>query len=54
MTQQIKQTEGSLGYVELIYALSNGLPFAHIKNSGREVRGAFPRLGDGCRGRAQI
>ena len=33
MTQQIKQTEGSLGYVELIYALSNGLPYADIKNS---------------------
>jgi phosphate transport system substrate-binding protein len=33
VTQQIKQTEGSLGYVELIYALSNGLPYAHIKNS---------------------
>ncbi len=33
VTQQIKQTEGSLGYVELIYALSNGLPYADIKNS---------------------
>ena len=33
VTQQIKQTEGALGYVELIYALSNGLPYADIKNS---------------------
>ena len=33
VTQQIKQTEGSLGYVELIYALSNGLPYANIQNS---------------------
>jgi len=32
VTQQVKQTEGSLGYVELIYALSNGLPYADIKN----------------------
>src|SRR5437762_2440714 len=33
VTQQIKQTEGALGYVELIYALSNNLPYASIKNS---------------------
>jgi phosphate transport system substrate-binding protein len=34
VTQQVKQTEGALGYVELIYALSNGLPYAQIENSG--------------------
>jgi phosphate transport system substrate-binding protein len=33
VTQQVKQTEGSLGYVELIYALSNGLPYADVKNA---------------------
>jgi phosphate transport system substrate-binding protein len=32
VTQQVKQTEGSLGYVELIYALSNDLPYADIEN----------------------
>jgi phosphate transport system substrate-binding protein len=32
VTQQVKQTEGSLGYVELIYALANGLPYADVKN----------------------
>ena len=32
VTQQVKQTEGSLGYVELIYALSNGLPYGEVKN----------------------
>jgi phosphate transport system substrate-binding protein len=32
VTQQVKQTEGALGYVELIYALSNDLPYADIKN----------------------
>jgi len=32
VTQQVKQTEGSLGYVELIYAISNSLPYAQIKN----------------------
>ncbi|HKP49536.1 MAG TPA: phosphate ABC transporter substrate-binding protein PstS, partial [Gemmatimonadales bacterium] len=33
VTQQVKQTEGSLGYVELIYALSNNLPYADVKNA---------------------
>lgn len=28
----VKQTPGSIGYVELIYAKSNGLNFAHLKN----------------------
>jgi phosphate transport system substrate-binding protein len=37
VTQQVKQSEGSIGYVELIYALSNGLPAAEIKNAA----GAF-------------
>ncbi len=33
VTQQVKQSAGSIGYVELIYALSNGLPAAEIKNA---------------------
>jgi phosphate transport system substrate-binding protein len=36
VTQQVKQTEGSIGYVELIYAISNSLPYAHIKNAAGE------------------
>ncbi|HEY3013390.1 MAG TPA: phosphate ABC transporter substrate-binding protein PstS [Gemmatimonadales bacterium] len=32
VTQQVKQTEGAIGYVELIYAISNGLPYAWIRN----------------------
>jgi phosphate transport system substrate-binding protein len=32
VTQQVKQSEGAIGYVELIYALSNGLPAADIRN----------------------
>src|SRR5262249_41789385 len=32
VTGQIKQLEGSIGYVELIYALQNKLPFAALKN----------------------
>ena len=33
VTQQVKQTDGALGYVELIYAISNNLPYAEIKNA---------------------
>ncbi|MBS1240999.1 MAG: phosphate transporter substrate-binding protein, PhoT family [Gemmatimonadetes bacterium] len=33
VTQQIKQLEGSLGYVELVYAASNKLPVALVKNA---------------------
>jgi phosphate transport system substrate-binding protein len=32
VTQQVKQVEGALGYVELIYAISNKLPYALVKN----------------------
>ncbi len=32
VTGLVKQTPGSLGYVELIYALSNELPYASVKN----------------------
>lgn len=33
VTQQVKQLEGTLGYVELVYALGNRLPYAQVKNS---------------------
>jgi phosphate transport system substrate-binding protein len=33
VTQQVKQTQGALGYVELIYAISNKLPYAEVKNA---------------------
>ena len=33
VTQQVKQSEGAIGYVELIYAISNGLPYAALKNA---------------------
>lgn len=32
----VKQTPGSIGYVELIYALQNKLPFADLKNADGE------------------
>jgi phosphate transport system substrate-binding protein len=37
VTQSVKQTEGAIGYVELIYAISNNLPYAWLKNA----EGAF-------------
>jgi phosphate transport system substrate-binding protein len=33
---QVKQTPGAIGYVELIYALQNKMPFADVKNSAGE------------------
>jgi phosphate transport system substrate-binding protein len=33
VTQSVKQTEGAIGYVELIYALANKLPAPAIKNA---------------------
>jgi phosphate transport system substrate-binding protein len=33
VTQQVKQSEGSVGYVELAYALANSLPVGQLKNA---------------------
>ncbi len=33
VTQQVKQTDGAIGYVELIYAISNNLPYAVVQNA---------------------
>jgi phosphate transport system substrate-binding protein len=33
---QIKQTPGALGYVELIYAVQNKMPYAEVKNAAGE------------------
>src|SRR5881409_3126851 len=33
---QVKQTPGAIGYVELIYAVQNKMPYAEIKNSAGE------------------
>jgi len=37
VTQQVKQLEGSVGYVELVYAASNGLPVALLRNANGEL-----------------
>jgi len=36
VTQQVKQNKNSIGYVELIYANSNNLPMAQVKNASGE------------------
>ncbi|MGH8100702.1 MAG: phosphate ABC transporter substrate-binding protein PstS [Chthoniobacterales bacterium] len=33
---QVKQTPGAIGYVELIYAIQNKMPYADVKNAGGE------------------
>jgi phosphate transport system substrate-binding protein len=43
VTQQVKQTEGSIGYVELIYALANNLSYASVKNAAGATIEASPQ-----------
>ena len=52
VTQQVKQTEGAIGYVELIYALSNKLPYADDQERGRAAS-STPTLEVGDRGRGR-
>src|SRR5947207_1776063 len=43
---QIKQTPGALGYVELIYAVQNKMPYAEVKNSaGKFVKPTLESIG---------
>ena len=37
VTQQVKQLEGTIGYVELVYAVANKLAYASIKNSAGKL-----------------
>jgi phosphate transport system substrate-binding protein len=38
----VKQTPGSIGYVELVYALSNGMPFGEVQNAaGKFVKASL-------------
>lgn len=43
VTQQVRQLEGSIGYVELVYAASNNLAYASVKNAAGEF--VLPTLG---------
>ncbi len=37
VTQQIKQLEGTIGYVELVYALANKLQYASVRNNAGKM-----------------
>ena len=41
----MKQLEGTIGYVELIYAVSNKLPYAKVKNAAGNFVDAEPGVG---------
>jgi len=42
---QVKQTPGALGYVELIYAVQNKMPYADVKNSaGQFVKASIESI----------
>ena len=47
----VKQSEGSIGYVELAYAVKNNLPFALLKNkSGNYVKASFDAVSAAAEG----
>jgi phosphate transport system substrate-binding protein len=51
---QVKQTPGALGYVELIYAVQNKMPYADVKNSaGKFVKPSLESI-TAAMGTAQI
>ena len=51
VTQQVKQSPGAIGYVELIYAISNGLPAAEVRNpAGRFVAPTLESVSAAARG----
>jgi phosphate transport system substrate-binding protein len=43
VTQQVRQLEGSVGYVELVYASANSLAYASVKNAAGQF--VLPNLG---------
>lgn len=50
----VKQSEGALGYVELAYAVKNGLPYASLKNkSGQFVEPSFDAVSAAAAGAAK-
>jgi phosphate transport system substrate-binding protein len=45
VTAQVKQTPGAIGYVELVYALQNQVPFAAVQNAAGEfVKASIPSV----------
>jgi phosphate transport system substrate-binding protein len=47
----VKQTEGSIGYVELAYAVQNGLPYASLRNkAGYYIEPTFDAVSEAAAG----
>ncbi len=42
---QVKQTPGAMGYVELIYAIQNKMPYADVKNAAGQFVKPYPIAG---------
>src|SRR3981081_1476953 len=50
----VKQTPNALGYVELIYAIQNKMPYGKVKNSSGEfIKADLPRVTAGAAGAAK-
>ena len=50
----VKQTEGSIGYVELAYAVKNNIPYANMKNKdGKYVTASFASVSAAAEGAAK-
>ena len=54
VTEQIKQTPNSIGYVELIYAIQNKVPYGTVKNSsGNFIKADLASVGEAAAGAAK-
>jgi phosphate transport system substrate-binding protein len=54
VTGLIKQTPGSIGYVELIYAIQNNIPFGNIQNaSGKYIKASLAGVTEAAAGAAK-
>jgi phosphate transport system substrate-binding protein len=54
VTEQIKQTPNSIGYVELIYAIQNKVPYGTVKNSaGNFVKADLASVSEAAAGAAK-
>jgi len=51
VTELVKQTPGSIGYVELIYAIQNKIPYGWVKNaSGAYIKASMESVSDAAAG----
>jgi phosphate transport system substrate-binding protein len=54
VTGLVKQTPGSIGYVELIYAIQNNIPFGNVQNaSGKFIKASLAGVTEAAAGAAK-